>query len=314
MKRKLKPSIAATLAALLASTLALGAEASVVTFDLNYNFGAVNSQGNVIVTITDASGNVTISVTNNSAGFISDLFLNYNPSSDLAGATITGFDDIAGVVSQPSVNFNALQGFAIDFGYQTANNAGRFGPGEAVTFELDATAALTAGGFNKLGGGPTGDDYYAATLPAAMIRDCLHWPCLNLRRSRCSVSASLASACRAAGIARARRIEPHRTFAVATNTNPVRPGKQPWHAVSVVARVAACPATARLGDQRFLSDEAPRLPLPDCVSTWRCNCVYLHYPDRRGGLRRETDRGVYPRPRFGIERRQRHGRRASDHD
>jgi hypothetical protein len=162
MNRKLKPSIAATLAALLASTLALGAEASVVTFDLNYNFGAVNSQGNVIVTITDASGNVTISVTNNSAGFISDLFLNYNPSSDLAGATITGFDDIAGVVSQPSVNFNALQGFAIDFGYQTANNAGRFGPGEAVTFELDATAALTAGGFNKLGGGPTGDDYYAA--------------------------------------------------------------------------------------------------------------------------------------------------------
>ena len=163
MKRKLKPSIAATLAALLASTIALGAEGSVVTFDLNHSFGAANPQGDVIVTITDVGGNVTISVTNNSAGFIKDLFLNYSPNSDLAGATITGFDDGANDVSQPSVNFNALQGFAIAFGHQTANNnAGRFGPGEAVTFELDATADLTADGFNKLGGGPAGDDYYAA--------------------------------------------------------------------------------------------------------------------------------------------------------
>ena len=149
--------------ALLASTIALRAEADVVTFDLNYNFGTVNAGGDVVVTITDAGGNVTIGVKNNSAGFISDLYLNYNPSSDLAGATILNFSDVSSDVAQPSVHLNGLQGFAIDFSYQTANNnPGRFGPGEAVTFDLDAIGALTAAGFDNLGGGPTGDDYYAA--------------------------------------------------------------------------------------------------------------------------------------------------------
>jgi hypothetical protein len=163
MNRTLKVSIAAALAALCASAVALRAEAGVVTFDLNYNFGAVNAGGDVIVTVTDAGGNVTIAVTNNSAGFISDLFLNYNPSADLAGATIANFSDGSYDVSQPAVAYNALQGFAIDFGYQTANNnQGRFGPGESVIFELDASAALTAAGFDNLGANPVGDDYYAA--------------------------------------------------------------------------------------------------------------------------------------------------------
>lgn len=165
MKRTLKVSVTASLAALLASTIALRAEAGAVTFDLNYNFGAVNAGGSVIVTITDTNPNdrVTISVTNNSAGFISDLFLNYYPNAGLAGATIANFSDGSNDVSQPAVAYNALQGFAIDFGYQTANSdSGRFGPGEMVTFDLDATAALNAAGFNNLGGGPVGDDYYAA--------------------------------------------------------------------------------------------------------------------------------------------------------
>jgi len=163
MKRRLNLCVAASLAACLASTIAVHAEADVVTFDLNRNFGAVNAGGNVLVTITDASGNVTIAVTNNSAGYIKDLFLNYSPSADLtAGATIANFSDGSWDVSQPTVGYNA-QGFAIDFGYQAANNnPGRFGPTETVTFELDAAAALTAGGFNNLGGGPAGDDYYAA--------------------------------------------------------------------------------------------------------------------------------------------------------
>jgi len=165
MKRTLKISVAASLAALLASTIAPRAEAGAVTYDLNYNFGAVNAGGDVIVTITDTSPNdrVTISVTNNSAGFVSDLFLNYHPNADLAGATIANFSDGAYDVSQPAVAYTALQGFAIDFGYETANNnSGRFGPGETVTFDLDATAALSAAGFTDLGGGPVGDNYYAA--------------------------------------------------------------------------------------------------------------------------------------------------------
>jgi len=44
-----------------------------------------------------------------------------------------------------------LQGFAIDLAFQTANSdPGRFGPGESVTFDLDASAALTASQFNNL--------------------------------------------------------------------------------------------------------------------------------------------------------------------
>ena len=89
---------------------------------------------------------------------------------------------------------------------------------------------------------------------------------------------------------------------------------QPWHAVSVVGGAAACPAAEEVRDKRFLSAEAPPLPLPDCSSPWRCNCIYVHYSDRRTKLRRETDRGRFPRPRFGTERRERHGRRADDSD
>ena len=164
MKQSLNKPVAFTLAALLASAIALRAEADVVKFDLNYNFGAVNAGGDVIVEITDvANDDVKIAVTNNSAGFISGMFLNYSPNAALAGATIKDFDAGSFDVAPPTVHFNALQGFAIKFGYQTANNnPRRFGPGEEVTFILDATNALTAAGFDVLGGSPTGDDYYAA--------------------------------------------------------------------------------------------------------------------------------------------------------
>ena len=165
MNRSLNLSTALALAGLISIVGALPAQASPVMFDLNYNFGTVNAGGDVIVTIADAaSGNVSITVTNNTQGFINDLFLNYSPSASLAGATVMNFiEGSSSDVTSPAVYFNALQGFAIDFGYQTANNdPGRFGVGETVTFDLHANAALTADGFNTLGGNPTGDDYYAA--------------------------------------------------------------------------------------------------------------------------------------------------------
>jgi hypothetical protein len=178
MMRKL--STATTLAAILASTIAPRALAGAVTFDLDYNFGPVNAGGNVVVTVEDgsgdASGNVAVSVSNNSAGFISDLFLNYNPNADLAGAAIAAFSDDGYDVAQPTIGYNALQGFAIKFRYQTSNSdQGRFGPGETVTFELDAPADLFADGFNHLGGGPAGDDYYAAAHVIAVTStgDCV---------------------------------------------------------------------------------------------------------------------------------------------
>ena len=100
-------------------------------------------------------------------------------------------------------------------------------------------------------------------------------------------------------------------------TKPKLPGplKQPWHAVSVLAGPMACPAIEALRDKRFLSDEAPPLPHPECSSRWRCKCIYLHYSDRRTMPRRATDRGKFPSPWIGKERRegrQAHGRRADD--
>ena len=162
MRGSLRTLFAVGSMALFTSAVSVRAEAGLVDFDLNYNFGTVNAGGDVLVTITDAGGNVTISVTNNTQGFIKDLYLNYSPSADLANATILNFSDGSFDVTQPSVN-GTFQGFAIDFRFQTANNnPGRFEPGESITFDLDATADLTAAGFNHLGGGPTGDDYYAA--------------------------------------------------------------------------------------------------------------------------------------------------------
>ncbi len=175
MQRSMKAPLALSLAALLASVVALSADAAMVNFDLNYNFGTVNAGGDVLVTITDAGEDVSIAVTNNTQGFISDLYLNYDPSTDLAGAQVLNFSEGSYDVAQPSIHFNGLQGFAIDFGYQAANNdPGRFGPGESITFDLDATAALTAAGFNTLGDGPTGDDYYAAAhiIAVAAVGTC----------------------------------------------------------------------------------------------------------------------------------------------
>jgi len=159
-----KTSLLAGVFAAVAGTLACsGANATLLNFDLNFNFGAVDAQGNVLVSITEAptAGNVRITVTNNTQGFINDLWLNYSPNANLAGSTIMNFSATTGIVSSPSVALG-VQGFAIDFGYETANNSGRFTNGESVMFDLDATAALTVSGFNTLGGGPIGDDYYAA--------------------------------------------------------------------------------------------------------------------------------------------------------
>ena len=61
-----------------------------------------------------------------------------------------------------------------------------------------------------------------------------------------------------------------------------RVSKEPWHAVSV-GGPDACVAAAKLARWRFLSVEAPRLPLPQCSSAWRCACIYRHHSDRRVG-------------------------------
>ena len=46
-----------------------------------------------------------------------------------------------------------------------------------------------------------------------------------------------------------------------------------------------CKAVRELGGGRYLSDEAPDLPVPGCTAE-RCTCSYIHYDDRREDDRR----------------------------
>ncbi len=46
-----------------------------------------------------------------------------------------------------------------------------------------------------------------------------------------------------------------------------------------------------LQGQRFLSREAPPLPLKNCPNG-NCECLYQHYDDRRATPRRARDLGV----------------------
>src|SRR5438034_11692856 len=76
-----------------------------------------------------------------------------------------------------------------------------------------------------------------------------------------------------------------------------------WHAVRVFPAPRACAAVEEIRHKRYLSDEAPRLPLADCSSAWRCKCTYKHFQDRRMGPRRAAERDELIRPRTGPENR-----------
>ncbi len=85
-----------------------------------------------------------------------------------------------------------------------------------------------------------------------------------------------------------------------------------WHAVAIVATADACAVAKASKDNRFLSGEAPRLPLAGCDANC-CDCRYAHFDDRRRGPRRAAERnGTLPK-RLSVEQRARLGRRAADH-
>jgi hypothetical protein len=90
-------------------------------------------------------------------------------------------------------------------------------------------------------------------------------------------------------------------------------GKQAFHAVTIVTPGHACDAANSLKGHRFLSREAPRLPLESCPSPEYCRCTYRHYSDRRTGPRRASDRGEVRTTPIG-ERRISRGRRTTDRD
>ena len=53
-----------------------------------------------------------------------------------------------------------------------------------------------------------------------------------------------------------------------------------FHAVSIKHAADACTAARDLGGKRFLSADAPTLPLPDC-DAGNCDCRFVHHGDRR---------------------------------
>lgn len=55
-----------------------------------------------------------------------------------------------------------------------------------------------------------------------------------------------------------------------------------YRAVSVQApTVGACEAATTIRNHRYLSAEAPLLPLTDCAHPTSCRCKYKHWDDRR---------------------------------
>ena len=54
-----------------------------------------------------------------------------------------------------------------------------------------------------------------------------------------------------------------------------------YHAVSLKFLPSACDAAKAMEGERYLSTEAPNIPLPECDAS-KCKCRYVHHKDRRG--------------------------------
>ena len=85
-----------------------------------------------------------------------------------------------------------------------------------------------------------------------------------------------------------------------------------YHAVSIQPGPQACAAAKELRGRKFLSHEAPQLPLADCSSGY-CQCRFTHHTDRRGTADRRSELprgfGVGPSGPPDAERRNKDDRR-----
>jgi len=64
-----------------------------------------------------------------------------------------------------------------------------------------------------------------------------------------------------------------------------RGARSSYHCVEVRTGVPACEAAQHLGNVRFLSQDAPHLPMSGCTEQ-TCTCSYIHHDDRREDDRR----------------------------
>lgn len=85
----------------------------------------------------------------------------------------------------------------------------------------------------------------------------------------------------------------------------------PYHCVEVRSNNPMCNTAWRVAGVRFLSSEAPPLPMPGCEAA-SCTCQYIHHDDRRQEDRRNPygQWGSVP-PAITGERRSRTDRRRS---
>lgn len=84
-----------------------------------------------------------------------------------------------------------------------------------------------------------------------------------------------------------------------------------WHAVTIVGTSHACAAAQACKGGRYLSVDAPRLPLAGCDAAI-CDCTYQHFPDRRHESRRDEDPPIAASSKPNGERRGGRGRRSTD--
>jgi hypothetical protein len=86
-----------------------------------------------------------------------------------------------------------------------------------------------------------------------------------------------------------------------------------WHAVAIRPKGQCCEAVQACRTSRFLSSDAPRLPLEQCTTSDTCSCVYKHHADRRGQPRRQDEKdGLRRSAKVGQERRLARDRRKTD--
>jgi hypothetical protein len=86
-----------------------------------------------------------------------------------------------------------------------------------------------------------------------------------------------------------------------------------WHAVAIKPKGQCCDAVQAHRSARYLSNDAPRLPLTECSTSDTCTCIYKHHADRRAQPRREAERdGLRRGGKIAQERRLTHDRRKTD--
>lgn len=94
--------------------------------------------------------------------------------------------------------------------------------------------------------------------------------------------------------------------------SPIRTARRLFHAVCIsTGEMDSCEAVKDLEGVRFLSEDAPMLPLRECTNPAGCRCKYQHFDDRRTDARRESDIGL-PVKHYPNDVRDGAGRRVTD--